>query len=355
MEQVQEQGTQLQQQTNTLIANPISKGMQFVLFVAAMAWAGAANMIAERAAAGIAVRFHMGLLESLLENAFLLFLAVIGFRSLDWIATRGQFVADTLPLPRRQGYLREWAIGAAIGWGLCVAAAIPVLLTGNLHARIVWNSNSFVAEVVALAGILIGVLAVEVIFHGYPFRRLIAAIGPSWATILVSVLFGILVVQANPPRNQLMAMVDCTLFGLLLAMAWLRTHALWLGWGLHFSYRAVMAIALGLPIAGHSEFGTPIDMYATGPRWLSGGAFGLDAAFLTSLVLAGGMIVLYRATRDYAWEYTHPPIVAGGYEVTVAPPAAHVAMEKAAAPPPLVQILPTIPQTRSVMDVPPQG
>ena len=345
----------MQEQTNPFAVRPISRGMQFILFLTAMAWAGAANMIAERAAAGIAVRFHLGMIEALLESAFLLFLAVIGFRSLDWIATRGQFLGEALPLPRRKGYLREWAVGAATGWGLCLAAVIPVLLTGNLHARFLWNSNSFSGELVGLASILVGVLSVEVIFHGYPFRRLIAAVGPGFATILISLLFGALIVQANPPRNGLIALVDCTLFGVLLAMAWLRTHALWLGWGLHFGYRAVMAIALGLPIAGHGEYGSPMDMYVSGPRWLTGGAFGLDAAFLTSFVLLGGMIVLYRATRDYAWEYTHPPIVPGGYEVTVAPPAAHVAMEKAAAPPPLVQILPTTPQTRSVVEVPPQG
>ena len=93
-------------------------------------------------------------------------------------------------------------------------------------------------------------------------------------------------------------------------------------------------------------------MYATGPRWLSGGAFGLDAALLTGAAMLAAMVVLYRETRDYAWRYTHPPIVAGGYEVTVAPPAAHVAMEKAASPPPLVQILPATPQTQSVRDFP---
>ena len=345
----------MQQPTNPLPANPISRGMQFLLFLTAMAWAAAANMIAERAAAGIATRFHLGLLESLLENLFLLFLAVVGFRSLDWIATRGLYMADAFPLPRRKGWGQEWAVGAAIGWALCLAAVLPLLLSGNLHARLIWNLSSLSAEVVGVTAILVGVLAVEVILRGYPFRRLISAIGPTWASILTSVLFGVLVVQANPPRNGLMATIDCTLFGLLLAMAWLRTHALWVGWGLHFSYRGVMAIALGLPIAGHGEFSSPIDMYATGPRWLTGGAFGLDAAFLTSLFLLGGMVVLYRATRDYAWEYTHPPIIPGGYEVVVAPPAAHVAMEQAAAPPPLVQIMPTTPQTRSVVDLPPQS
>jgi membrane protease YdiL (CAAX protease family) len=327
--------------------------MQFTLFLAAMAWATAANTIAEHAAAGIAARFQLGLIESLLEAAFLLFLAVVGFHALDWIATRGRFAADTLPLPRRSGWRREWGVGAAIGWGLALAAVAPVLLTGNLHGSLVWNANSTAALIAAIAAMLVSSLAIEVVFHGYAFRRLIDAIGPTWAAILVSVVYAALVVRANPPRNALVATIDCTLFALLLAMAWLRTHALWLGWGLRFAYRAVMTLILGLPAAGRGEFGSPTDMYVTGPRWLTGGAFGLDAALLTSLVMIGGMIVLYRATRDYAWAYTHPPIIAGGYEVTVAPPAAHVAMEKSAPPPPpLVQIMPTTPQTRSVVEQP---
>ena len=342
----------MQAQTNPVGTNPIARGMQFTLFLTAMAWAAAANMIAERAAAGISVRFRLGVLESLLDNLFLLFLAVVGFRALDWIATRSRYADQALPLPRRDGWPVEWAVGTAIGWGLCLAAVLPTLLSGHLHGQFVWNSNSMVGVAASLASLLVGTLALEVVFHGYAFRRLIESVGPSWASVLISILFAVIVIGANPPRSTMLAMIDCTLFGLLLAIAWLRTHALWVGWGLHFGYRAVMAVALGLPVAGRAEFGSPTDMYTSGPRWLTGGAFGLDAAFLTALVLLGGMAVLYRATREYAWKYTFPTLEPAGYEVVVAPPAAHVAMEKAAAPPPLVQIMPTTPQTRSVIESP---
>ena len=145
-----------------------------------------------------------------------------------------------------------------------------------------------------------------------------------------------------------------TLFGLVLAMAYLRTRALWLGWGVHVGFRVVMAVAVGLPVAGHGEFRSLLDVYATGPHWLTGGSYGLDAAWLTGVVMLVGLVVVYRATRDWAWMYTAPEIVSAGYEVTVAPPAAHVAMEKAAAPPALVQILPTTSQSRSVGENPPQ-
>ena len=346
------QGKRLQQKTDRLQSGMVTRGMQLALCAIALLWAAAANLIAAKAAQGIAVRFQLGMLSSLLESAFLLFLIVVGLQMLDWVSTRGRFAQDVLPLPRRPGRLAEWGLGAAVGWGLCVASVLPLLLTGNLHGRIDWQRGSAAAIAISLGTLLLAALAQEVIFRGYAFRRLSVAIGPATAAVLLSLLFGALLVQANPPRNYLVALVDATLFGMLLAMAWMRTHALWLGWGLHFVYRAVTAVVLGLPIAGHGEFGSLTDMYATGPRWLSGGAFGLDAALLTGLVMLAGMVVLYRETRDYAWHYTHLPIVAGGYEVTIAPPAAHVAMEQAAAPPPLVQILPSTPQSQTIREFP---
>ena len=69
-------------------------------------------------------------------------------------------------------------------------------------------------------------------------------------------------------------------------------------------------------------------------------------------MLAIGVVVLVRVTRDYEWEYTHRPIIAGGYPVDVAPPAAHTAMEQEAKPPALVQILPVEPPTRSPEKLP---
>jgi hypothetical protein len=93
---------------------------------------------------------------------------------------------------------------------------------------------------------------------------------------------------------------------------------------------------------------------AIGPDWLTGGDFGPEGAVVTALLLIAAIFVLVRTTREWAWEYTHTPIVPGGYPMDVAPPAAHTAMEQAgqqgnkAAT--LVQILPTTSQTRSAND-----
>ena len=330
---------------NNLQPEGIPRALEFALFLVAMVWALAATAIASRAAQGITLRFNLLAAEPLLEALFLLFLAVLGFRALDWVATRGVHSEQVLALPRRSTRTAEWASGAALGWALALATALPILLTLNLHSHLSWH---LAPVLLALPTLLAGALAEEVIFRGYPFERLARALGQTVATLLLSLLFAVFLFSATSGSHGLLALAGEVLFGVLLSMAWLRTHALWTGWGLHFAYRFITAVLLGLPIAGRADFGSIAETYTTGPRWLTGGNFGPDAALLTLPVLLLGMAVLYRITRNWAWAYTHAPIVAGGYEVEIPPPAAHTAMERTAAPPPLVQILPTTPQTRNV-------
>ncbi len=330
----------------------VPRVLEVTLSVAALLWAAAADVAAQRAAAGIAGRLRLTYGQSLLENLFLLFLVVIGFQALDFIATRGAHSNEVMPLPKRKTAAREWGSGFAIGWGLCLAAVLPALLLGNFHAVLnhgVGVAPGVLAAVLTLAA---AALAEEVIFRGYAFQRLRNGLGPAWASVVMSLVFAVVVVGGNPPRSVFWALTDAFLFGVVLAMCYLRTHGLWAGWGLHFGYRMMMAVVLGLPIAGRSDFGSLTDGNASGPRWLNGGGFGLDAAGWTAVVMLLGMVAVYRVTKDWAWAYTLPVIVPGGYEVVVAPPPAHVAMEKAAAPPPLVQILPTTSQSFSARSEP---
>jgi membrane protease YdiL (CAAX protease family) len=315
-----------------------------------MLWAAAASVAAGRAAAGIAGALRMTYGQNLLESLFLLFLAVIGFRALDFVATRGAHRNGMLGLPTRKTAGREWGSGFAVGWGLCLAAVLPALLSGHFHAAMNHGVGVAPGIVAAVATLAVAALAEEVIFRGYAFRRLMNGMGPTWASLVMSVVFAWVLLGGNRPRNLGWALLDAFLFGVVLAMCYLRTHGLWVGWGLHFGYRVMMAVVLGLPIAGRSDFGSLMDGNASGPRWLSGGAFGLDAAGWTAAVMLGGMAVVYRVTKDWAWAYTLPEILPAGYAVEVAPPPAHAAMEKAVAPPPLVQILPATPQGFSVRD-----
>jgi membrane protease YdiL (CAAX protease family) len=334
--------------------------LQTALFATSVAWVLCSQTVAAHAAQGIAFRFDLLPERPLLGALFFLFLLGLGFSMLQSLFQRQSGLRTVLGLPSRPTARSEWTLGAAIGWGSMVLAVFPMALAGTLHVSFWTAPRSLWLLLVNLATLAVAALAEEVAFRGFAYRRLIAAIGPVAATIGMSMFFGLLH-AFNPSAT--MASVLITMFaGLLLSVAWLRTHGLWLPWGLHFAWNASMALVFGLPVSGVTAFSTVVQTRAIGPLWLTGGDYGPEGALFTVLVLLIAIAVLVRLTRDYAWEYTHEPIVAAGYPMDAPPPAAHVAMEKAAmeraatepqaSPGSLVQILPITPQPRPANDEP---
>jgi hypothetical protein len=341
---------------DTTTARRSERILQLALFVTSAAWFLAADTVAAHAARGLSQRFALDAARPLLDWAFLLFLLAVGFSILQTVARRGSSLRDVLGLPKRPTAWREWELGAALGWGLVVLAVIPMAVAGTLHVQFWTQPRAFGLLLLNLLTLAVAALAEEVAFRGYSYRRLIEAIGPVAATIVMSLLFGLGHVL-NPSATWASTLVTI-LAGVLLSVAWLRTRGLWLGWGLHFAWNASMGILFGLPISGINDFASIVQTRAFGRLWLTGGDYGPEGAAITVIVLLIGIVILVRVTRDYAWHYTYVPIVAAGYPMEAAPPAAHVAMEqmaehaRPAAPVTLVQILPSTPQTRSVSDEP---
>jgi membrane protease YdiL (CAAX protease family) len=344
---------------DTTTARRSERTLQLALFATSVAWFLAADTVAAHAARGLSERFGLDAARPLLTSAFLLFLLAIGFSILQSIAKRRSTLRAVLGLPKRPTARREWEFGAALGWGLVVLAVIPMAAAGTLHIQFWTQPRAFALLLLNLVTLAVGALAEEAAFRGYPFRRLIEASGPVTATTVMSLLFG-LGHMLNPGATWASTVVTI-LAGVLLSMAWLRTHGLWLGWGLHFAWNASMGILFGLPVSGITDFASIIETRAFGRPWLTGGSYGPEGAGITAIVLLIGIVVLVRITRDYAWHYTYVPIVAAGYPMEPAPPAAHVAMEqqaqqaqqaRPAAAVSLVQILPSTPQTRSAGEEP---
>jgi len=327
--------------------------LQLALFVTSATWFLASDTLAGRASRGISERFGLDAERPLLAGLFLLFLLAVGFSVLQAIAHRSSKLRDVLGLPKRATARREWVLGFAVGWGCVVLAILPMALAGKLDVQLWAQPRAIWLLLLNLGTLAVAALAEEVAFRGYPFRRLIEAIGPVAATVGMSFLFGI--GHALNPGATWTSVLVTMLAGLLLSVAWLRTHGLWLPWGLHFAWNASIGVLFGLPISGMDDFASVIQTRAVGPLWLTGGNYGPEGAGFTAIVLLIGVVILVRITRDYAWNYTHKPIVSGGYAVEVAPPAAHVAMEQEAKPAPansLIQILPVTPQARSVDEEP---
>jgi uncharacterized protein len=328
--------------------------LQFALVVTAVFWIIASRELATQAARGFSNRFALYSERPLIYSIFFLFLLTLGFSILQALTRTPFTLRKTLGLPRRPSAAREWALGAAIGWGGVVLAILPMTLSGALEIRFWTTPRAIFLLFLNLATLAVAALAEEVAFRGYPYQRLIDSIGPTAATIVFSLLFGVL--HAFNPNATGASILVTVIAGLLFSVAWLRTHALWLGWGLHFSWNASMALLFGLPLSGNAGLGTIVRTNAFCHFWLTGGDYGPEGAALTGIVLLFAVVAVVLVSHDYAWHYTFKPIVAAGYPMEAPPPAAHVAMEQQARPAPahanLVQILPATPQTRSVTDEP---
>ena len=340
----------------------LPRPFHFLLFLGAGLWIIAAQGLALRASTGLTLRFNLSTFGDLLQQLFFLFLLLIGFATLHWIATRNPTPNDlthlnTLrainALPARATTREEFLRGAALGWALLLAAVLPMMLLGTLHPEFNLSFANFGYAILSLLTIAVATLALEVAFRGFLFIEFIQATTPVFATVFLSFVYAAL--AAFRPDATILSILNAFLFALLFCTAYLRTRALWIGWGIHFAWNAIAAIVFGLPISGNAGFNNLIFTSVSGPDWLTGGPYGPEAAAFTAILLIAGIFLLHRLTRQYAWEYTYVAPIPSGYPMDIAPPAAHTAMENeaAAAPAPLVQILgstPTAASTNPVID-----
>jgi len=339
------------QPTPTQPVQYIPRSMQLALFVTGFLWLLASRSAASHGSQGIANHFNLAVLQPPLQDGFFLFLLLIGFATLSWIATRVGGIRFTNALPQRSTAVREWQTGAALGWATLLVSVLPMMLAGDLHPQFWLAPRAWGLALISLITLALGTLALEVAFRGYIYRCLIGAMGPTMATIFLSIAYALF--SSFRPYSTSFSVFLTFLTGILFSVAYLRTHALWLGWGLHFAWDASMGVLFGLPVAGLATYSYPVDTNVSGTLWLTGGSYGPEGALLTGVCIVVAIIVLYRLTREYAWSYTHAPIVAAGYPMDLAPPAAHTAMETSAAarPAPLVQILSTTATNASTLPV----
>ncbi len=284
-----------------------------------------------------------GVWTSVLERSILLFLLLIGYAAMGRVLNRQRQPVREMGLVFRPGWRREFGVGAALGWGMLVASILPMVLIGGLVVTFWPIPRQFGILLIDLLLMAVASLAEEVAFRGYPFQRLIEAMGPTLAVIVSSLAFAG-VHLFNPSANRASFLI--TVFSSwLLSVAYLRTRALWVCWGWHFAWNASMCLLFGLPVSGITEFSPVIQSNTVGPAWITGGDYGPEASAVTALVLLAGIFLVYRATREYAYLYTQPVIIAAGIPVNLdAMSSALAPHHPVASPPPagtsLVQILP---------------
>ncbi|MBZ2209646.1 CPBP family intramembrane metalloprotease [Massilia sp. R798] len=183
--------------------------------------------------------------------------------------------------------LPELGIGLLIGAAM-VAAEIAVLYAlGNYQ---ITGTNAWTIALAQPLAVMVFVGVIEeVIGRGVIFRITEESLG-SWAAVVISALiFGL----AHLPGEGagILAIFNTVVAGAFFAAAYMLTRRLWLCIGIHIAWNYTLGSVFSIAVSGNESKGFLIGKLS-GPEWLTGGTYGLEASLLTllTLVLAGGVM-----------------------------------------------------------------
>lgn len=252
-----------------------------------------ANMIAMDVAQSLVGR-RLRLLDAIYRPLTTLLL-LAGFSLLLLFADRVRGNPLTAVGLGRRRWLPQLALGCAIGASMICAAIACIAIAGHVDFTISLTGRTAQLAVLELTILLSGALLEELMFRGYPFQRLVEGVGPAGAVAIVSMLFGL--VHLGNPHSSIWALINTIIVGVLLSVAYLRTRALWLPWGMHFAWNTVLGLGFGLPVSGLTQFAVIVRGHAQGPLWLTGGAYGIEASALGAIVILLAFLPLLLFTR----------------------------------------------------------
>jgi membrane protease YdiL (CAAX protease family) len=183
---------------------------------------------------------------------------------------------------------------------------LGILLIGSVVALLAvlgwlrWTPAAGDAADYATTALWLGVLIAgaawteELLFRGYPLQVLAQTTGFPFGIGVTAVVFS--VAHLGNPGAAPLAMVNITLSGVLLGVAYWRTYSLWYVTGVHFGWNWSMSLA-DLSVSGMPTGMPAVDPLLQGPDLWTGGSFGPEGGVLVTLVTAAGIGWIWRTRR----------------------------------------------------------
>lgn len=247
--------------------------------------------IANVMAAGLAASAGRGRLFEMVYRTLALVFVLAGYSFLLVIADRvEENPLAAMGLALRKPWLRDAAMGLAIGAALVALAAACIALFGHLSFNLSHSHQLVKPLIVVLATLVFGAMLEEVMFRGYPFQRLVESTGPLGGVLILSALFG--AAHLANPAASLLGFLNTVAVGVLFCLAYLRTRSLWMPWGIHFGWNFTLGVIFGLPVSGITGFAVLVRSKAEGSQWLTGGNYGIEASVPGTVVILLGIFLL---------------------------------------------------------------
>lgn len=196
---------------------------------------------------------------------------------------------------------RHFALGLGLSLGLvALACGVPAVAGVTTLA---WSGVPASRLVVVLAQHALCVaptaFAEELLVRGVPLKALSRGLHPVAAVAMTGLAFGAL--HLSNPSASWVAAVNVALVGAWFGAVALRTHSLWMPFGLHVGWNFAEGVLFGQPVSGLLP-GTSVltARWPKQPGFFSGGDFGPEAAGWTAVLLAAAVIATALWPRPQA-------------------------------------------------------
>jgi membrane protease YdiL (CAAX protease family) len=251
-----------------------------------------ANMVGAAMAMFLPLALTFALMEALLpkdmgvawHNAVAMLVCALGY----WVYVKRVERREVTELSG-SGAPGEWARGAGLGVLLGLLTLAPLWGLGVYRIEGFGDSFPLLKQIPEM--LLVSVLE-ELLIRGVMFRIAEQAWGSRRALVFSTMLF---VAAHFPGEISLLGVLVTVAASLAFTAAFQISRRLWLPMGMHFAWNYLFSAVFSVPVSGHEAKGW-LHGELSGPEWLSGGAYGVEASAMALLVwVVASAIFLRRA------------------------------------------------------------
>jgi membrane protease YdiL (CAAX protease family) len=180
----------------------------------------------------------------------------------------------------RVGAGREFGLGVSVGVAAIFVVLCMMMATG---AFAIVDVSQWTALVSPFSEMILVAFLEEILFRAIIFRIVEKSLGTIASLLISAILFAL----AHLPNAgiSLLGIAVTAVAGLMFCAAYMVTRRLWLAVGIHFAWNFMFDAVFSLPTSGHQAKGF-LQGQLSGPEWLSGGAYGIEASVVTLVVLS---------------------------------------------------------------------
>lgn len=195
----------------------------------------------------------------------------------------------------------NYFIGVIVGVLLLAVSVFSIVLTGNIEYQGFFENANILMIILSIGGFIIQGATEEILCRGIVLHALKEK-APLWIAIAVSTILFII-----PHGSSLfeggtiigvIGVANLVLISIIFSLLTIYFQSIWAACGLHSFWNAILYCILGLNLSGKDETVTAIfNMQSVSNNIWNGGAYGIEASGITTVVLALTAAMIWYMNR----------------------------------------------------------